>query len=212
MTTSRTLRVLLAAVALVATATAPARADAAKAAKADDRVLVYVDDVVPGDKTLASDAAALTTALCAALGKDKRVDVLCAPDVKQILNFAATAAMIGAGGNEKGPGGAVQERLEKSRYVVSSTYKKDGGKLVLVIKAGPKAADAQASALYSDKPVIALEERADGQRVLLDKLSSLSERVIAALLAPPASMSASPPAPLPTKESAQKKPPAAGGW
>src|SRR6185437_10779686 len=87
------------------------------AAPADDRVLIFVDDVQAIDKSLAPDANALTTALCAALGKEKRADVMCAPDVKQILNFAATAAMVGTEG--KGPGAAVQERLEKTRDVVS---------------------------------------------------------------------------------------------
>src|SRR3712207_892177 len=47
----------------------------ALAQKSDDRVLVYVDDVVPADKSLSADATALTTALCAAIGKEKRFDV-----------------------------------------------------------------------------------------------------------------------------------------
>ena len=105
------------------------------AAKSDDRVLVYVDDVVPADKSLAADATALTTALCAAIGKDKRFDVLCAPDVKQILSFAATAAMVGTTG---GPGGAVQDRLDRTKHVVSASFKKDGSNYVMVVKAGPK--------------------------------------------------------------------------
>jgi hypothetical protein len=89
-------------------------------APSDDRQLVYVDDVQVADKALGADANALTTALCAALGKEKRIDVLCAPDVKQILSFAATAAMVGTTG---GPGDAVQARLERTRHVVSASYK-----------------------------------------------------------------------------------------
>lgn len=180
----------------------------ADAQKSDDRILIYVDDVVPADKSVAADATALTTALCAAVGKDKRFDVLCAPDVKQILSFAATAAMVGTSG---GPGGAVQDRLDRTKHVVSATFKKDGASYVMVVKAGPKAADAQATSLYSDKPIIALEERADAQRKILEKLPALAARVTTALLpsattnastSPPAALS---PAPAPAKKSS-------GGW
>ena len=170
--------------------------------KSDDRVLIYVDDVQPADKSTASDATALTTALCAALGKDKRVDVLCAPDVKQILNFAATAAMVGTSGRT---GGAIQDRLDRTKHVVSSTFKKDGATYIFVVKAGPKAADAQAAAPYSDKPVIALEERADSQRKILDKLPALASQVTAKLLP-----SSTPPPPAPAPVDTPKRP--ASGW
>lgn len=192
--------------ALVALASSSALA---QAPKSDDRVLVYVDDVVPADKSLASDATALTTALCAAVGKDKRFDVLCAPDVKQILSFAATAAMVGTNG---GPGGAVQDRLDRTKHVVSATFKKEGANYVMVVKAGPKAADAQATSLYSDKPIIALEEKGDAQRKILEKLPTLAARITTALLpsstttnasTPPAPLAA--PAPAPAKKSG-------GGW
>lgn len=177
----------------------------AQAPKSDDRILIYVDDVVPADKSLSSDAAALTTALCAAVGKDKRFDVLCAPDVKQILSFAATAAMVGTNG---GPGGAVQDRLDRTKHVVSATFKKDGANYVMVVRAGPKAADAQATSLYSDKPIIALEERGDAQRKILEKLPSLASRITTALL--PSSTSSAPPAPLPAAPAPAKK--STGGW
>lgn len=181
-------------------------------AKSDDRILVYVDDVVPADKSVAADATALTTALCAAVGKDKRFDVLCAPDVKQILSFAATAAMVGTTG---GPGAAVQDRLDRTKHVVSATFKKDGGNYVMVVKAGPKAADAQATSLYSDKPLIALEEKADAQRKILEKLPALASRVTTALL-PSSSAPPAPPAPIApsaaSAPSAPEKKKSSGGW
>ena len=173
----------------------------------DDRILVYVDDV-QAEKPLAADANALTTALCAAIAKNKHIDVLCAPDVKQILNFAATAAMVGT--NNNSPGGAIQERLDKTKQVVSASFKKEGGKYVLVVKAGPKAADAQAAALYSDKPIIALEERGDGQRVILDRVQSLADRISAAIVAPTAAAATTaPPAPLDKPKKPEK---ASSGW
>ena len=174
----------------------------AQTPKSDDRVLIYVDDVVASDKSLSADATALTTSLCAAIAKDKRFDVLCAPDVKQILSFAATAAMVGTA---SGPGGAVQDRLERTKHVVSAAFRKDGGNFVLVVKAGPKAADAQATGLYSDKPTIALEEKADAQRKILEKLPALAARITASLV-PAASAKPAPPAPIPAKA------PSGGGW
>ncbi|MBI1946419.1 MAG: hypothetical protein HYS27_12025 [Deltaproteobacteria bacterium] len=155
------------------------------------RKLVYVDDVVAADQALASDAAALTSALCSALGKDKRLDVLCAPDIRQILGFAATAAMVGSG---TGPTGAVMERLDKTQLVVASTLRKDGAGFVLVVKAGTKGADATAEAMYLDKALVAFEQRAGGQRVLFDALPGLAAKVADGLLKPTA---ATPPAPTP---------------
>jgi hypothetical protein len=114
--------------------------------------------------------------------------------------------MVGTEG--RGPGGAVQERLEKTKDVVSATFKKDGGKYVLVVKAGPKAADAQVSALYTDKPVIALEQKGDNQKAILDGLNALASKITTALLAPSAAAATkAPPAPL-----ADAKKPAGSGW
>jgi len=66
------------------------------AARAEAPVLVYVNEFTVQDPKLASDAGALTSALCAALARDKRVDVLCAPDVRQLLSFAAASSMMGS--------------------------------------------------------------------------------------------------------------------
>lgn len=158
------------------------------------RKLVYVDDVVAADQALSSDASALTSTLCSALGKDKRLDVLCAPDIRQILGFAATAAMVGSG---TGPTGAVMERLDKTQLVVASTLRKDGAGFVLVVKAGTKGADATAEAMYLDKALVAFEQRAGGQRVLFDALPGLAGKVADGLLKPTAPQATTPPAPTP---------------
>jgi hypothetical protein len=171
------------------------------AQKSDDRILIYVDDVVPADKSLAGDSIALTTSLCAAIGADQRFDVLCAPDVKQILAFAATAAMVGTTGNASN---MVQDRLDRTKYVVSTSFTKGGGAYVLAVKAGPKAADAHATTLYSDKPTVALEEKGDGQRKILEKLPALAARIAAALLTPTAPPPPPTPVPLPKAST--------GGW
>lgn len=158
---------------------------------AAERVLIYVDEIGVEDRELAQDAQALTTSLCAALAKDKRLDVMCAPDVRQILSFAATSAMIGTGAT---PANAVEARLEKARHVVQGSLRRDAAKnVVLVLKGGPRADGSTAAALFTDKPVIALEEKADKAQKLLDRLPTAAQKLGGALLAPPAP---APPAPL----------------
>lgn len=155
------------------------------------RTLVFVDDVVASDPALSPDATALTSTLCATLAKDKRLDVLCAPDVRQILAFAATAAMVGTG---TGPTGAMMERLNKTALMVSGTLRKDGGSFVLVAKGGIKSESSTPEAMELDRALVALEQRAGAQRALLDALPSLCTRIADGLLKPPP---AAPPPPAP---------------
>lgn len=177
---------------------------AAQAKPSDDRVLVYVDNILASDPSLAADATGLTMSLCTELGKDKRIDVLCAPDVAQVLSFAATASMIGASG---GAGGAIQDRLQRTRHVVSGALRKDGANVVLVVKGGPKAPDADLTALYSDKPLVAVEQKAEHQRKLPAQLPAVAARVVAALLKPAAAAAPPPPPPAPLASPAP-----ASGW
>ena len=161
--------------------------------QAAERALVFVDDVVPADKALATDASALTSGLCAAFAKDKRLDVMCAPDVRQILSFAATAAMVGT---TQSPGNAVTDRLDRTQHVISAALRKEAGAWVLVVKGGPKAPEARPEAMFSDQPKVAVEQRADAQKKLLDALPSLVAKVAEGLLKPAAAAPMPPPAPL----------------
>ncbi len=182
------------AIVLALGAVAAPSARAQPAAPPAARTLVFVDDVVAADAALSPDAAALTSTLCAALSKDKRLDVLCAPDVRQILAFAATAAMVGTGG---GPTGAMMERLDKTALMVSGSLRKDGASFVLVTKGGVKSASSTPEAMEIERALLALEQRAGGQRALLDALPGLAARLGEGLLKPAApSVPAPPPAPL----------------
>lgn len=183
---------LMVALLLAVAVAAPARAQD----KGGERALVFVDDVAAADKSFATDATALTSGLCAALAKDKRLDVLCAPDVRQILSFAATAAMVGT---TSSPGNAVTDRLDRTQHVVSAVLRKDGAAWVLVVKGGPKAADARPEAMYSDQVRVALEQRADAQKKLLDALPSLAARIAEGLIKPPAAAPPPPPPPMGTR-------------
>ncbi|MCC7072380.1 MAG: hypothetical protein IT383_13710 [Deltaproteobacteria bacterium] len=172
-----------------------ARANAQPAAAPPARTLVYVDDVTAADPALAPDATALTSTLCAALAKDRRLDVMCAPDVRQILAFAATAAMVGTG---SGPTGPMMERLNKTQLMVSGVFRKEGAGFVFVVKGGKKSDSSTPEVMEIDRALVALEQRAGVQRALLDALPALAARIADGLLKPaaPPSTPAPPPAPL----------------
>lgn len=189
-TSTHALHALGAALAALLLASAPTNAQAASD-KSADRKLVYVDEIAVADKALTLEAQALTTSLCASLAKDRRLDVLCAPDVKQILSFAATTAMIGTAGS---PTSAIEARLDQVRLVVQGSYRKEGNSYILVVKAGPRASTASSSALFTEQPVVALEEKADKQPALLDRFPAVAHKLTGALLAPPP-----PPPPAPVK-------------
>lgn len=161
-------------------------------AQAADAVLIYVDDVVVADPSLRADAAALTAAMCTALGKDKRIEVLCAPDVKQILGFAATASMVGSSSPALDN---LQRRLEDVDHVVAGSLKRDGGQIVWQVKAGHKAEQAAATALFFSSALVTFDEKAPSTKTLADRAPSAAERVVPRLLHPEGPV-AEPPAPL----------------
>lgn len=162
-----------------------------------DRLLIYVDDVVPSDAKVKQEAAALTSALCGALAKDKRLDVMCAPDVKQILGFAAASSMIGTTSPAVEN---VQKRLESVKFVVAASLAPRGSDIVLTVQAGPKAENAEASALFSETAVVKVEEVSPAKQMkLLEKLPDVSSRIIKGILAP-ATTTTNPPPPAPLKK------------
>ncbi|MDP2343345.1 MAG: hypothetical protein Q8O67_20475 [Deltaproteobacteria bacterium] len=163
-----------------------------------ERVLVYIDDIVTDDAKLRNEVGALTSALCGAVAKDKRLDVLCAPDVKQILGFAAASSMIGSTSPAVE---SVQRRLEQVKFVISGTLVMRKADVVLTVQGGPTAEGADATALFSDKPVVKVEEVTSAAKMkLLDALPVVAGRVVKGLLAPvaatPPTGPMAPPAPL----------------
>jgi hypothetical protein len=163
-------------------------------ARGGERLLVYVDDVSASDPKLKQEAAALTSALCGALAKDRRLDVMCAPDVKQILGFAAASSMIGTTSPAVEN---VQKRLNTVKFVVGGSLAPRGGDVVLTVQAGPKAKEADASALFADSAIVKVEEVAPAKQMrLLEKLPDVTARVAKALLSPTATTPPPPPAPL----------------
>jgi len=164
----------------------------AAAQKPGDRPLVFVADL-SAPVPLAQDAAALTTSLCGALAKDPRVEVLCAPDVKQILSFAAMGSLTGA------PSPAVESlerRLAAVKFVVNGTLAQSQDTFTLVVAAGSRVADGGGGTPTFETASVRLEEVAKGRSIRLsERLPELSARLVKPLLAPTTSTTL-PPEPL----------------
>jgi hypothetical protein len=173
---------------------------AAGTARADDAVVVYVNEVLAGDAAQATGAASITSALCSEFAKDKRVSVICATDVKQLLDFAASSELLGGSAPGVEP---LLKRIDAARFVVEAKLAAGKGTTVLTASIGPKDADAQVGAMHASAPLLSLDE-SSGPRSgpLLDRMPQLARRLVDVALAPkslePSSRPpvAPPPAPL----------------
>ena len=155
-----------------------------------DRALVFVADIT-GGPGLETDASSLTSSLCSSIAKDKRLDVLCAPDVRQIMGFAAVSSATGAASPamEK-----LQSRLESVDFVINGTLNARGkDTLALVVIAGPRAAGADPTSPYAEKILIKLEEVGSGKSTqLLERLPEMASRIGKTLIAPATTSTATP--------------------
>jgi hypothetical protein len=176
-------------------------ASAAGAARADAPVLVYVNDVVVTDAALAADAGALTGAMCAALAKDKRLDVMCAPDVKQLLAFAASSSMLGSSAPAAD---SLQRRVDATRFVVSAQLVAGKGTTTLAATIGAKDESSTMGAMSATTTLARVDETSSARATsLLERLPGVARRLVDAALAPTslaptstATPSTAPPAPL----------------
>lgn len=167
----------------------------AVAQKPATRPIVFVRDI-GAPAGLQPDAASLTTALCGLIAKDPRVDVLCAPDVKQIMGFAAMGALTGASTPAVD---ALERRLAAVTVVVSgSLAPRDADTIALVVSAGPRSASGDALSPAFEAASVKLEEAVKGKSSrLLERLPELSARVLKPFLTPaPSTSTTAPPEPL----------------
>lgn len=156
---------------------------------------VFVADLV-ADAALSADATALTSSLCGLLAKDKTIDVLCAPDVRQIMGFAA---MSSATGGVSPTVEKLQARLEAVDFVVAGKVQPRQKEFVLVVGIGPRAEGADATSPYAESSLASVEVVGPGAGKLLDQLPEVTRRLLTPLkapLPPPAPLSPAPtPAP-----------------
>ncbi len=158
-----------------------------------ERPLIFVADVTapPAHK---SEAELWTAALCDALTENRRVEVLCAPDVRQMLSFAAMGSFAGNGGASAA---VLQERLGAVSIVVTATLTPQApGTVVLVVAAGHRAPAGMGDIPVFEAAAIRVEEtlRTTGAKPT-QQLSALSSRVVRTFL-PPQTTASPPPDPL----------------
>jgi hypothetical protein len=167
---------------------------AAAQTEGGQRPLVFVTDVSATTPALQQDAAALTTSLCGALARDKRIEVMCAPDVRQILEFAAMGSLTGGASPAVE---SLERRMGTVAFVVAGTLTaKEKDTFVLVVGAGPRSPSSDPSMPAFEKPTVRFEEVGMGKSTrLLDRLPELAVRLMRPLLAP-ASTATQPPEPL----------------
>jgi hypothetical protein len=154
----------------------------ASSAAAAPPVTVYVADVAVDDPALAADAKAVGSSLCSALARDKRVDVLCAADVKQLMSFAASSSLLGV---DSPATSAIERRLQSARFVVLSRLAREATGVHLTVTLGPQGAASGAAATNGASPVVTVDERSSGAAVaLLERLPALCRRLVEATFAP----------------------------
>jgi hypothetical protein len=166
----------------------------ARAQTPPEKKTVFVADLV-ADAGRSADATALTSSLCGLLAKDKTIDVLCAPDVRQIMGFAA---MSSATGGVSPTVEKLQARLETVDFVVAGTVQPRQKDLALVVSLGPRADGADAAAPYAESSLTSVEVVGPGAGKLLDQLPEVARRLLVPLkapLPPPAPLAPAPTAP-----------------
>lgn len=183
--------------ALVVALLAPAVRAAPPGPLGAEKATVYVDDM-RGDGPLAMDASALTTSLCTSLAKPKRFEIACAPDIKQIMGFAATAGLMGV---DSQTSSKVEERLGKVGYVVTGALRKDGSGFALTLQASARGEESTGVVIVPGKVIHATEVKGDSPKAVLAKLDGAADKLLAAIgaatMAPPAAVQAKAAAPAP---------------
>ncbi len=170
---------------------------AAAAQSGESRPVVFVTDISGETPELSQAGAAITTSLCGQLAKDKRIEVLCAPDVKQIMGFAAMGALTGGASPALS---ALEGRLAKVSFVVTGAISAKGKDYTLVLSTGPRAPEADPNSPAFEKPILRLEEAASGSTArLMERLPEMAARLAKA--AAPSKEATEPPKPLSPKKS-----------
>lgn len=168
----------------------------ATSARAAEPYTVFVLDVDVGKDTGATSGA-VTPSLCTALEKRPGLTVLCAPDVRQMLEAAGQLAAFG----QQSPAAAkLQERLDGAHFVVKSYLRKTdkGMKLLLRLYHSGESAGGM---VIPGKPAGRVVELAESGKLtdLLDGLPGAAARTEKMLYEPrnkPGTVQDEPPTPL----------------
>lgn len=165
-------------------------------ARAAEPYLVFVADV-DVEKDTGASSGAITPSLCTAIEKRPGLTVLCAPDVRQMLEAAGQLAAFG----QSSPAHAkLQQRLDGAHFVVKPYLRKtkDGG-LKLLMRLYHQG-EASGGMVVPGRPAGRIVELASGTSLtkLLDRLDAAAARAEKMLYEPRNDPGATnePPAPL----------------
>ncbi len=164
-------------------------------AHASEPYVVFVSDANVSKDTGATPGA-ITPSLCTALEERPGLTVLCAPDVRQMLEAAGQLAAFG----QQSPGLAkLQQRIDTAHFVVMPYLRKTDGGLKLLLRLYHQGESA-GGMVMPGKPAGRIVEIAPGGQVgeLLDRLDAAAARAEKMLYEPRNDPGAKnePPAPL----------------
>jgi hypothetical protein len=102
----------------------------AQNAKSAAPIVIYVEDFTV-DPKVEQDGGGLAATFCNDLGKDKTLDVVCAPDVQQLMNYEAFRGL--AGNAQAGGAPALKKRLGLVTVVVIGEVKQGKHGLISIL-------------------------------------------------------------------------------
>ena len=155
---------------------APARADR-------DEIVVFVEPVAI-EEGLSIDARALTSSLCGALSKETKIEVSCAPDVQQLLDFAGQLALLGKGSDATQK---LEQQMQRVRFVVRALVKRQkGGGLLVELRLHDKGAGGTGVLVVAGHEKARFRELVPSGKSahLLDRIPTLAKRAVERMLVP----------------------------
>jgi hypothetical protein len=141
-------------------------------AAANPKLLVYVAEA--DVKGLDITSSGIGTSVCAALERRPDLEVICAPDVRQMIEAAAQMAALGGASNSLA---ALEARVAKADFVAHPFVRKDGNKLKLLLRLY-KSREAVGGIAYAGEPAGRVVALADDMKLesLLTSLDAAAAR------------------------------------
>jgi hypothetical protein len=136
---------------------------------AQTQTRVFVEDVGV-EKGIDMDSKALTSSLCASLMKQKGVEVICAPDVRQLLDFQSQLALIG-----KSPAiSKIESQIEATPWVIAAEVVRDEKRIKMVVGLHEKG-PSEGIFATAGKRVAVVAERVSKASALLKRVDSVAD-------------------------------------
>ena len=139
--------------------------------------LVYVEDFEVR-KPVKPQGGSLAGILCNQMSKNKNLEIMCAPDVQQMLQFAALSGSVG---NQSNPQLAIEDRMGKVEVVVKGSIRKGKYGLILLVEVFERDKKFAGTVVTPGRKLGAIERKGikGGTQAVMDKLPALAPRIAA---------------------------------